>query len=298
MNPRAWLRAARPLAHGNIAPPILLGEAMACEHQSLALSLLLAAHLFGVLDHLVIVFANDVADEETDAKNQTSTLFSGGSRVLVHGELKARDLKRAAIITSSSLMAFSCIAGVLFARPYLPVFALAALMLLHAYSFAPLRLSYAGGGEILQGLGIGIVLPALGFYMQRGSLEGLSTLALTGLFLFGVAGNLLTALPDTKSDRESEKRTWSVLRGELHARISALVMVSLGGFLLACSLHRSWALTASVLVIPALAWLMALRGLRGADSAHRTAMLVFLVSAAGAMTFSQLGWSIALLLYA
>jgi len=296
MNFRAWLRAARPLAHGNIAPPILLGEAMACEGQSLSLTLFVAAHLFGLINHLAIVFANDVADEETDAKNETSTLFSGGSRVLVRGELKSSDLRRAAIGMAVSLMAFSCLVALLFGRPYLPVFALAALMLLHAYSFAPLRLSYAGRGEILQGVGIGVVLPALGFYMQRGSLEGLSALAITGLFLFGVAGNLLTGLPDTKSDRESQKRTWSVLRGELHARASALVMVSLGGSLLACSLHRSWAMSACVMVIPCAAFLVALRRLRDGDSAHRKAMLVFLVSAAGAMTFSELGWSMALLL--
>ena len=296
MNLRAWLRAARPLAHGNIAPPILLGEAMACEGRPISLSLFVAAHLFGVIDHLAIVFANDVADEETDAKNETSTLFSGGSRVLVHGELKASDLRSAATYMALCLMAFSCVVAVLFARPYLPVFALAALMLLHAYSFAPLRLSYAGGGEVLQGLGIGVVLPALGFYLQSGSLEGLSPPALTGLFLFGVAGNLLTSLPDTKSDRESQKRTWSVLRGEPHARTSALVMVSLGASLLACSLHRSWALSASVLFIPCAAFAIALRGLRGADSTHRTAMLIFLVSAAGAMTFAELGWSIALLI--
>ena len=294
MNLRAWLRASRPLAHGNIAPPILLGEAMGSQGQSLDLTLFVCAHLFGVLDQLVIVFANDLADEQTDAKNLSPTLFSGGSRVLVNGELSAEDLRRAAIGMAISLMAFSCLVAVLFARPYLPVFALAALMLLHAYSFEPLRLSYRGNGEVLQGLGMGVVLPALGFYLQRGSLEGLSAWAVMGLFLFGVAGNLLTALPDTKSDRESQKRTWSVLRGEPHARLSALVMVSLGASLLACSLHRSWAETASVMVIPGVAFLAASRWRRDGDSSARVAMLLFLVSAAGAMTLSELGWSIAL----
>ena len=294
MKLRAWLRAARPLAHGNIAPPILLGEAMASSGRTLDLSLLVCAHLFGVLDQLVIVFANDFADEETDRNNATSTPFSGGSRVLVRGELRAHDLGRAALVMSASLLVFSGVVGWLFARPYLPLFAVVALALMQAYSFAPLKLSYRGGGELLQGLGIGIVLPTLGYYMQRGSLEGLSPWALFALFLFGVAGNVLTALPDTASDRLSQKRTWSVLFGEHHARTRAMAIVSLAQVLLAFSLHVRVLETGLVLLIPSVALLIAIRWLPAGDSSHRKPLLFFLISAAGAMTFAELGWSIAL----
>jgi 1,4-dihydroxy-2-naphthoate octaprenyltransferase len=294
MQLRAWLRAARPLAHGNIAPPILLGEAMACDGAALDLTLFVCAHLFGVLDHLAIVFANDFADEETDRKNANATPFSGGSRVLVRGELEARDLGRAALVMSAALLASSCLVALLFARPHLPLFALTALALLHAYSFAPLRLSYRGGGELLQGIGIGVVLPALGYYMQRGSLEGLSGWALLALFVFGVAGNLLTALPDTASDRASLKHTWSVLFGELHARVSALVMTAFGLVLLASCLHQRALETTLVMIIPLLAMTLALRWLADGNASNRRALLAFLVSAAGAMTFAELGWSIAL----
>lgn len=296
MNLRAWLRAARPLAHGNIAPPIFLGAAMASEGRGLDLTLLLCAHLFGALDHLVIVFANDFADEETDRKNANATPFSGGSRVLVRGELHAPDLGRAALVLSAALLAFSCLVAVLFARPSLPLFALAALGLLHAYSFAPLRLSYRGGGELLQGLGIGVVLPALGFYIQRGTLEGLSLWALCGLFLFGVSGNLLTALPDVVSDRASHKHTWSVRFGELHARMSALLMAALGLGLLAQALHQRVLETSLVMAFPCIAIMFAIRLLPEGNASHRKALLFFLVCAAGAMTFAELGWSLALLL--
>ena len=42
---------------------------------------------FGVLVQLVIVFVNDFADRETDARNTTFSRFSGGSRVLPEGRI-------------------------------------------------------------------------------------------------------------------------------------------------------------------------------------------------------------------
>ena len=64
----AWLQAARPLAHANIAPPILLGQALAFAAGSpFDPAMAAIAHSFGVLDHLYIVFANDYADREGDA---------------------------------------------------------------------------------------------------------------------------------------------------------------------------------------------------------------------------------------
>ena len=72
-------------------------------------------------------------------------------------------------------MAFLCLAcGLVFTLLYkyfymIPL-VIFALLLLWLYSFKPVRLSYRGGGEILQALGTALVLPLLGFYAQSGSL--------------------------------------------------------------------------------------------------------------------------------
>ena len=72
---RAWLRASRLASQPTIAPPLLLGQLLGARAagRPLDLATLAAVHLFGLLDQLCIVYANDVADQETDRHNRTAT---------------------------------------------------------------------------------------------------------------------------------------------------------------------------------------------------------------------------------
>lgn len=274
----------------NIAPPILLGQAFAC-HQTGRFELRFAAlaFLFGAVDHLAIVFANDYADRDADALQERATLVSGGSRVIIDGLLSARAVGRAAAVSALVLLIGSAAAGVMFARPLLPVFAAVALFLLWAYSFSPLRLSYRGYGEMLQGVGVGIVLPLVGWYAQSGELARAPLGALAPLFLLAFAGNVLTALPDREGDLRADKRTWPTRRGDARARRDALVLI---GVALALSTQVGPALPPAWRALavgpPALALLLALTWLR------RPA-LPFVLAAASAGTLLHLGWSVALL---
>lgn len=300
MSARAWLRAARPLAHANIAPPLILGQALAFAlGHGFDPAMAVIAHGFGVLDHLFIVFANDVADRTADALNAAPTPFSGGSRVLQERLLRPEQLALAALLAALSLAVLAVLAALALDRPWLPLFALAAIVLLVAYSFPPLRLSYRGHGELLQGLGVGLVLPLLGFYLQSGRIDLTPWPVFVPLVLFGVAGNVLTALPDAPADRLAAKASWPVRRGEARARRDALVFIA-AGLALATGLGPSLSplARAAVLATPVLLVLAALRSRGGADAVNRAACLRFVVLAAGAVTTLQLGWSIALFLCA
>lgn len=279
---RAWIRAARPLAHANIAPPILLGQALAVFQGAAFDPFLFAlAHGFGVLDHLAIVFTNDVADREGDALHDAPTPFSGGSRVLQEGLLRPRQLARAASGCALALVVLSGV-GVLVERPVLPLFALAALALLGAYSLPPLRLSYRGQGEILQGLGVGLVLPLLGFYAQSGALASAPWALLSALVVLGVASNVLTALPDLTADRAVEKRTWPVRRGEGKAARDALVLLATGLVLanqVAPNVSRIW------VVVPAL--MIGIAAFVARDRSPR-GRVRFVALAAGSVTVLEL----------
>lgn len=287
MNARAWLTAARPLAHANIAPPIVLGLALGhadgASPSALAVTVGLA---FGVLDHLVIVFSNDYGDREADAHLGGKTLFSGGSRVIQDGALSPGALRGAAVGAAVSL-AMLCIGGALLLdRPLLPAFGLVALALAHAYTFGPLRLAYRGAGALAQGLGVGVVLPCLGCYLATGRLA--VPLAAAPLFALGVASNVLTALPDVHGDRAAGKRTWPVVRGERVARRDALGLVGIGLLLaLAISPSLPW----WVLAPPALALLLAAALGRGADAIRRAACVRFVFFAAGAIPMLQILWA-------
>ena len=71
-------------------------------------------------------------------------------------------------------------------------------------------------------------------------------------------------------------------------------MTAFGLVLLASCLHQRALETTLVMIIPLLAMTLALRWLADGNASNRRARLAFLVSAAGAMTFAELGWSIAL----
>lgn len=223
----AWLRAARPLAQANIALPIGLGVAAAVgEGAPLGAAPLMACVGFSLLDQLMIVFANDYADRETDT--HARTLLSGGSGVLLDGSLRPLSLLRAAFGAGLGLLALS--AAMFPWRPWLLAACLCAIALLQLYSFPPARLSHRGGGEWLQGLGIGLVLPWVGYYLVSG--EARAPLAvLLPMVLFGVAGNVTTAMPDLDADRAAGKRSLPVRLGEARAR-----WVGVGYFVLAMGL--------------------------------------------------------------
>ena len=62
-----WIRAARPLAHVNILMPLLLGH-VAAWHLTAKVDWWWfgAALLWGVLDHLFVIFSNDFADRKAE----------------------------------------------------------------------------------------------------------------------------------------------------------------------------------------------------------------------------------------
>ena len=210
-----WWQASRPLAQVNIALPLLLGQAAAWHVERAFEPFWLGAGiLWGVLDHAFIVYANDYADRDFDTLVRTP--ISGGSGVLAEGKLAPAQLRRAASVSVALLLGWSLALACL-GRLWTPVYALFAFALLWLYSFGPARLSHRGGGELLQGVGIGVGLPSLGYYLQCGGFFAPLWVLLPGTVL-GVGGNVLTSLPDLEVDQNAGKRTWSVRFGISNAR--------------------------------------------------------------------------------
>lgn len=295
--PAAWIQAARPLAQINIALPLLLGQAMAFAALGrFSVGLMYCAGLFGTLVQLVIVFVNDFADRETDARNTTFSRFSGGSRVLPEGRIAPAALRRAALLMLALLLLFSG-ALALAGRPWAPVFALATALLVWAYNHPPLRLAYRGHGELLQGIGIGVVLPLAGYYLQAGSFAGFVWPALVPLLLLGYVGNILTALPDAPSDRASDKRTYPVRRGQWIARRHALELLAMAAAMGSWVVPGLSLLTTALVAAPALVMAtMAVPLLGSADAENRAECERFVMLSAGAGHLLLLGWGVALVL--
>lgn len=223
---RAWVQAARPLAVGNVIIPVLWGSAYAAGTAPMRWQGLALACAWAWIDQLFIVFANDLADERVDRLGR-ATPMSGGSRVLVEGKLTPRQLARAAALAATALLALS-LALSWSLHSWVPLACGgAALVLMWAYSFAPLRLSYGRGGMLAQALGMGVVLPILGFVLQGRELVDINWLALGPTMSLAASSHLLTALPDIEGDRRGHKRTRAVRVGEARARVEAFAWMLL-----------------------------------------------------------------------
>ena len=166
-----------------------------------------------------------------DAENKAFNLFSGGSRVVPEGKIPARQLFIAGIINAGLVLLVGGLLTLHYSRPAaLPLF-FAGLLLLWMYSFSPIRLNYRGGGEILQGLGCGVLLPIIGYYVQAGSFTSLPWLWLLPFFLFHYTSSIATALPDAPADARAIKRTLPVLLGVKSAAL-VILLLCLAGILL------------------------------------------------------------------
>lgn len=210
----AWVRASRPPAQSYIFLPLFLGQALwSARGGTLDLGVFALVHLFGLFDQLTIVYGNDYADRESDKDNSTYTVFSGGSRVLVSGALRPAQLRLAGALTAALSVGCGLALGLIYGRWLTVPLAVLAILLFWAYSFGPLRLSYRGGGELLQMLGVGAVLPAMGYAAQAGSTAGFPWSGLAVVLPAQLACALATTLPDEPSDRRSSKRTAAVLWG-------------------------------------------------------------------------------------
>jgi 1,4-dihydroxy-2-naphthoate octaprenyltransferase len=224
---KAWIQAARPLAHINIVVPLLLGHAAAWHVTGHFDWFWFAAALtWGVADHLFVIFANDFADHEADSGRRT--LLSGGSGVIPEGKLTPRQMEHAAEVAAIVLLSYSCVLT-LAGRTWTPFYALAALFLMWLYSFMPVRLSYRGGGELLQGIGVGVGLPSLAYYMQTEVLFA-PAWVIWPAALLGVCSNVLTALPDVEDDARADKKTWPVRHGIASTRRFASAGIAFAAF--------------------------------------------------------------------
>lgn len=256
----AWMQAARLPSQMYIFWPLLLGQALAMG-EGFSWEIVLACHFYGLASQLYIVFANDVADMATDRRNFTFTLFSGGSRVLVDGLLSRRQVAGAALLCA----ALSALTGVFLGvrhGVWLPLpLIFFGLALLWAYSYPPLRLSYRGGGEYLQMIGVGLVLPMIGYSAHAGALIGLPWVVMPLMLALSLSCALATALPDEPSDRADGKGTHAVRFGIVESRRFILRLNALALLLLVLVPLPGLGLSARALpALPCLAlWLFCLR---------------------------------------
>jgi len=211
-----WIRAARLQLHTIGFTPLLLGNIIAWyEFGQFSWPRLILSLLIGLLIHLVTAFVNDVADVQTDEANVSRTPFSGGSGVVVEGQLSRSDLITgaswavflAAVLTGVMIFGLHVHWGIL-------LFVIWGMVSATEYSLPPVKLSYRGGGEFLVLVTYGIALVWAGYYSQAGPAYSPLVWALSIPIGFAVFSLItITQFPDLEADRKAGKRSLVIAFG-------------------------------------------------------------------------------------
>jgi 1,4-dihydroxy-2-naphthoate octaprenyltransferase len=183
-------------------------------------------------------YANDYFDEAADRANRTPTAWSGGSRVLVSGELPPR----VALATALALAALALVAALALASIYGRRVGVALILLALAwawsYSGPPLWLARRGLGELTVALLVPGLTPAVGYALQRGDVAGMPWELVAPLCVLQFAMSLSINFPDAEGDRVSGKRTLLLRVGAQNAARLYMGAVAAGFVLLALAAVR------------------------------------------------------------
>jgi len=163
---------------------------------------------------LMTHYANDYFDYDADRANTTPTRWSGGSRVLVAGELPRSVALIAALVLAGIGVGVGIAVAHVGGAPAATILA-AILVLAWEYSAPPLRLCAIGAGELATAVVVTGLVPLLGFDLQAPDLAGarLLALALVPVFLLQFAMLVAIEFPDAAGDAASGKRTLVVRLG-------------------------------------------------------------------------------------
>ncbi len=235
-----WVRAARLQLHTIGFTPLLLGNILAWyEHGYFSWPRFVLSFLIGLLIHLVTAFVNDVADIHTDEANLSRTPFSGGSGVVVEGQLSRSDLVRGAswaaflaiVLTGVMIFGLHVHWGIL-------LFVGWGIVSAAEYSLPPVKLSYRGGGEFLVLVTYSVALVWAGYFVQAGPAYSPLVWALSTPIGFAVFSLItVTQFPDLDPDRKAKKRSLVIVFGvkqtlRIVSLAVALSMLSVMVFLL------------------------------------------------------------------
>ena len=235
-------------------------------------------------------FVNEYADREVDRAIDRRTMFSGGSGVLVAGDLKPEVALRAA--WASTTIGVLLAAFVAVGSPLAAGVGLVTLAVSWAYSMPPIRLLGTGWGELATSLVVVVAVPVIGWAGQQAPTRVALWWAVGILLPVHMAMMLAFELPDLEADAASGKRVLGVRLGEARARrliavmlglaaVIALIGVAVGGI----AVGAGWAVSAGL--IPAVVLLRAARNRHHA--ATTVAAVSTLVVAAGALVFVVAG---------
>lgn len=183
--------------------------------------------LFTLFDLAFVVLLNDWGDQRVDALKRS--MFPASSRKTIpDGVLSDRAVLGAGLLAGLAAVAVAFAGEIALGRPWLGAMSLGALALFAAYTLPPLRLNYRGGGELLEALGVGVVLPWINAYAQSGRVLAPALVVLPGFAILSLSSAIASGLADERSDVRGGKRTVVTTIGNTLSRRLIVALAVIG----------------------------------------------------------------------
>lgn len=227
-----WRYALKPASWPKLLVPTLLGQVLgmlaadAVSWPALALGI-----LFTLLIGTFIVLINDWSDQEVDAVKRRMFPDGCSPKTIPDGILPERSLLRVGALAGVAALLLALLMGAWIDRPSLGLLGAACVLSFAAYSLPPVALNYRGGGEALEALGVGLLLPLFHGYVQAGVFWAPEWWVLPGFVALSLASALASGLSDEVSDRRGGKRTLATSVGNTVTRRASEYSVLLGAAL-------------------------------------------------------------------
>lgn len=221
---RRWWHAVKPASWPKVLAPALLGQVLGVMASgTFSWGGAVVGLSFAVCATIYVVLLNDWFDVEIDALKRRMFPEAGSPKTIPDGILPAESVLLAG--AGFGVVALSlALCGELFlpGREGLTLLAGSALALLPVYSARPLRLNYRGVGELIEAVGVGLLIPWWSALAQGGPMTSpWYAWVLPGTFLLALASAAASGLSDEESDRRGGKRTLTTRFGNFVARQTA-----------------------------------------------------------------------------
>jgi 1,4-dihydroxy-2-naphthoate octaprenyltransferase/chlorophyll synthase len=214
-----WIYAAKLDSWPKLLVPMLLGQALGVAAAGRLDLLAFALGLgFTVCELLFVVFLNDWSDRRVDRIKRQMFPDDCSPKTIPDELLSAGAVLGAGLVAGLAALALAFYAQLALDRDALGWAGLGLLSLFLAYSYPPLRLNYRGGGEWLEGFGVGIALPWFQLFLQADQCWVRELWLLPGFAVLALASGVASGLADEQSDRRGGKRTYASEYGNRAAR--------------------------------------------------------------------------------
>ena len=230
----AFIRLTRPLFLGGGVILYLLGAVTAAAQGAAVMGLrLLLGQLLVTSVQLMTHYSNEYYDYDVDAASSaTRTPFSGGSGILVSGQLDRTVALHAARLCLSVAVITLVLCGLL--SPLMFIVGTLALLGGYYYSAPPIRLEGSGWGELNTAFLTGVLVPLTGYVMQTNRLDAALLIICASFMPIYIAMLLTFEFADYAADKAFGKKTLTVRIGVTRAvwLHTVLLLITLIGLMM------------------------------------------------------------------